>query len=298
MTSEVRFRFGENWASFSRHLTETQLAEARASLQRLLDMESLEDHTFLDIGCGSGLFSIAAAQLGARQVVGIDIDPVSVRTSQDNARRWAPDAPLTFRQVSVLDETAMEALDTFDIVYSWGVLHHTGDMRRALRIAAARVRTGGLFVVAIYNRHWSSPFVKRGYNLLPVWGQRGLAGGFAPVILLAKALVTRRNPFKVRRGMDFFHNLVDWLGGILMNMPVSQRCESYWETWGFMCCASCRPPCQPVATSLCVGKKGRTSLAKREQGDHGLSRSVAKKTFLVFSHRALDAVARPALLAF
>lgn len=216
MTSEVRFRFGENWASFSRHLTETQLAEARASLQRLLDMESLEDHTFLDIGCGSGLFSVAAAQLGARQVVGIDIDPVSVRTSQDNARRWAPDAPLTFRQVSVLDETAMEALGTFDIVYSWGVLHHTGDMRRALRIAAARVRTGGLFVVAIYNRHWSSPFwkvIKRGYNLLPVWGQRGLVGGFAPVILLAKALVTRRNPFKVRRGMDFFHNLVDWLGG-------------------------------------------------------------------------------------
>lgn len=216
MASEVRFRFGENWASFSRRLTESRLAEARASLQRLLNKESLEEDTFLDIGCGSGLFSIAAAQLGARRVVGIDLDPLSVRTSQENARRWAPEAPLTFRQISVLDEEAMESLGTFDIVYSWGVLHHTGDMRRALRIAAGRVRQGGLFVVAIYNRHWSSPLwkaIKRTYNLLPSWGRWGLVWGFAPVILLSKALVTRQNPLRVRRGMDVFHNLVDWLGG-------------------------------------------------------------------------------------
>ncbi len=235
MASEPRFSFGENWASFSRRLTAAQLTEARRSLQRLLGMEDLTGKSFLDLGCGSGLFSIAAAQLGARPVVGIDLDPLSVQTSKENARRWFPEAPLTFRQASVLDEGAMAALGTFDIVYSWGVLHHTGEMHRALRLAAQRVRPGGLFVIAIYNRHWSSPLwkgIKRIYNLLPRWGQWALVGAAAPGVLLAKAVVTRQNPLKTRRGMDFFHNLVDWLGGYPYEYATIEEMQSTLEQLG------------------------------------------------------------------
>ncbi len=214
--TEVRFAFGRNWAAFSRHITPARLAAARASLQRLLGRDSLAGCSFLDLGCGSGLFALAAAQLGASLVVGVDVDPDSVATARANRRRWMPCGPLFFERLSILDADAMQALGTFDIVYSWGVLHHTGDMRRALRLSAARVRAGGLLAIAIYNRHWSSPGwvpVKRFYNRLPRWGQHALVALFYPLVAGAKALVTRRNPFRMRRGMDFYYNLVDWLGG-------------------------------------------------------------------------------------
>jgi 2-polyprenyl-6-hydroxyphenyl methylase/3-demethylubiquinone-9 3-methyltransferase len=215
-SQKVTFSFGQNWKDFSKGLTEERLAEARRSLTDLFGAGGLRDLSFLDIGCGSGLFSIAAAQLGARRVVGVDVDPLSVETSQANAARWSPEAGLDFRLVSILDEKPARALGEFDVVYSWGVLHHTGDMRRALALSAGRVRPGGKYMIAIYNRHWSSPIwsvVKRIYNRLPVFGRRLLIWAFAPVIFLAKFASTGKNPLRQRRGMDFFHNLIDWLGG-------------------------------------------------------------------------------------
>jgi 2-polyprenyl-6-hydroxyphenyl methylase/3-demethylubiquinone-9 3-methyltransferase len=117
------FKFGENWASFSRQLDETRIDEAVRSLVSLFGEDTLQGKSFLDIGCGSGLFSIAAARLGASKVVGLDIDPVSVSTSQKNAEHWLRDSSssLAFHQLSALSTDQMQALDKFDIVYSWGV---------------------------------------------------------------------------------------------------------------------------------------------------------------------------------
>jgi SAM-dependent methyltransferase len=215
-SQKITFSFGQNWKDYSKGLTEERLAEARNSLTELFGAEGLKDRSFLDIGCGSGLFSIAAAQLGARKVVGVDVDPLSVETSQANAARWFPEGGLDFRLVSILDEKAAGELGEFDVVYSWGVLHHTGNMARALTLSAGRVKPGGKYMIAIYNRHWSSPLwasVKRVYNRLPVFGKRLLIWSFAPVIFLAKFISTGKNPLRQRRGMDFFHNLIDWLGG-------------------------------------------------------------------------------------
>ena len=236
MQSGAGFSFGENWASFSESLSEQQLEEARESLQQLLGGYSLEGKSFLDIGCGSGVFSIAAAQLGASPVMGIDLDPVSVRTSQENAKRWAADIPITFQEASVLDDATMESLGVFDVVYSWGVLHHTGDMQKAVKNAAERVRPEGLFVIAIYNRHWSSPLwsvIKRLYNGLPAVGQRFLVWFFAPIIVAAKALATGKNPFRERRGMDFYHNLIDWLGGYPYEYASIEEMRGMLEALGF-----------------------------------------------------------------
>jgi 2-polyprenyl-6-hydroxyphenyl methylase/3-demethylubiquinone-9 3-methyltransferase len=216
MDQKPTFEFGKNWAAFSYIVNKDHLQDALSSLVKLLDSDNLKAKAFLDIGCGSGLFSIAAAWLDAKKVIGIDIDPVSVQTSISNAQKWAPNLPITFHTVSVLDEIQMTALGKFDIVYAWGVLHHTGHMHRALEIATQSVKPGGMFVVAIYNRHLTSSIwkiIKWIYNHLPALGQRLLVWSFIPVIFLAKIVVTRQNPLRMRRGMDFVHNIIDWVGG-------------------------------------------------------------------------------------
>ena len=60
----------------------------------------------------------------------------------------------------------IESMGSFDFVYSWGVLHHTGDMYRALRGAAGRVAPGGRFLFALYRRTplcWLWKLEKRWY---------------------------------------------------------------------------------------------------------------------------------------
>src|SRR6202022_397244 len=93
----------------------------------------------------------------------------------------------------------------YDIVHSWGLLHHTGDMHRAIANAACLVRPGGHLVIAIYNRHWSSLLWKwiRGlYALSPPWLQRLLVVALYPAILGAKWKVTGKNPKRMERGME------------------------------------------------------------------------------------------------
>jgi SAM-dependent methyltransferase len=231
------FKFGENWASFSRQLDEARLEEAEQSLTSLFGEGVLHRKSFLDIGCGSGLFSIAALRLGSQPVIGIDVDPLSISTSRENASHWLMDPnAISFHQMSALDDVGMNSLDMFDIVYSWGVLHHTGHMTRALANAVRHVRPGGLLMIAIYNRHWSSPvwkLIKWLYNRSGKFGQKLIIWVFTPIIFVAKWLTTLRNPLKMRRGMDFMHNIIDWVGGYPYEYASVQEMTGTLEALGF-----------------------------------------------------------------
>jgi 2-polyprenyl-6-hydroxyphenyl methylase/3-demethylubiquinone-9 3-methyltransferase len=212
------FRFGQNWKDYALNaLDERKLQQARQALAALLGQDDLSGQTFMDIGCGSGLHSVSAALLGAAAVYALDVDLACIEVTQETIRRFIPtDHSIQVRQISVLDGSAMAGLPQTDVVYSWGVLHHTGQMYLAMAIASERVKPGGLYVIAIYNKHVTSPLwrvIKRFYNCAPGFVRRIMYGLFYGLIYAAKWVVTRQNPLDKERGMDFGYDVVDWIGG-------------------------------------------------------------------------------------
>jgi 2-polyprenyl-6-hydroxyphenyl methylase/3-demethylubiquinone-9 3-methyltransferase len=216
----AHFRFGSNWADFARSITEERIARAISSLSALSSPRHFEGRDVLDIGSGSGLSAVAALRLGARHVTAIDIDPESVETSRAVLTRFAPVGTFTVRQASVFDLNP-EDESGFDVVYSWGVLHHTGDLSGALDIAAKLVRPNGFLVLALYRRtaidgFWQAE--KRLYAHGPLWAQAAMRAMFKTAFV-SGLLVTGRNPiqyvrdYQVQRGMSWSHDVHDWLGG-------------------------------------------------------------------------------------
>ncbi len=215
------FRFGDNWLQFATSLGEEQIDQAVRSLQALLGRERLDGLTFLDIGCGSGLFSLAARRLGAT-VRAFDADPASVQCSHMVRDRYrAGDDGWTISQGSVLDESFLRTLGTFDIVYAWGVLHHTGAMWQAVRNASRLVKDGGVICIALYRKTRTCAFWRREkafYSSAPRFIQQPIAAVYKAAYF-AGLLVTGRNPVSyVRqyhrvRGMSFSRDVHDWLGG-------------------------------------------------------------------------------------
>jgi 2-polyprenyl-3-methyl-5-hydroxy-6-metoxy-1,4-benzoquinol methylase len=222
-----RFHFGRNWAGFLKRLNLARITEAEANLKEFIE-GSLSAKTFLDVGSGSGLSSLAAHRLGAT-VVSFDFDSQSVACTEELRRRYSTDdKSWLVGQGSVLDQQYLAGLGQFDIVYAWGVLHHTGAMWQAMENVKALVKPGGVLFIAIYNdcgevsRWWLQR--KRRYNALPpllrpiyaicVWAPQELrsllgylrAGEFG-------AYVRELTSATSGRGMSWIHDIIDWVGG-------------------------------------------------------------------------------------
>jgi SAM-dependent methyltransferase len=216
---DTHFAFGENWASYSRMIDDERVTLATADLRRLVG-EDLSGKTVLDIGCGSGLHALAAARLGASRVVAIDVDPQSVATARAVLAERAPRLPAEVHVLSVFD-LRPRTFGPFDLVYSWGVLHHTGAMYDAIEHAARCVAPGGSFAFALYRRTvlcsvWKVE--KRWYKSAPPAAQKFARSLYTGLLRLAFA-ASRRSftefvaSYKKSRGMDYGHDLHDWLGG-------------------------------------------------------------------------------------
>jgi len=237
----LTFDFGSNWLAFSNEKVNARCLEsAGESLRNLIGSEYLIGRSFLDIGCGSGLFSIAAAQYGAARVVGFDVSEKSIEASRRNLEYLATDAgPNTithFRVGDVLDKIFLGKLPKFDIVYAWGSLHHTGSMWQAIRNAASLVESEeGMLVLSIYNHHWTSPIwkqVKRSYNLSPGAVRPLLHCSFATIIYVAVWVATYGNPLQKERGMNFWYDVIDWLGGYPYEYASIDRIAHFVESLG------------------------------------------------------------------
>jgi SAM-dependent methyltransferase len=258
-----RFAFGKNWARFLNVLDDERIAVAVKSLQDMLGVSSLVGKSFVDIGCGSGLFSLSARKLGAR-VVSFDYDPQSVACTAELGRRYFPgDSEWKVEEASVLDTEFLKSLGTFDIVYSWGVLHHTGAMWTALANVAPLVAPGGRLFVSIYNdqgrtsRMWRR--VKRLYNRLPKvlrWPYAVLV--YLPRELTAIAILTARGntmdyvsmirnySINSLRGMSWWHDMIDWIGGYPFEVAKPEQVFELYANKGF----------QLVKLKTCAGGLG------------------------------------------
>jgi len=236
---ESHFAFGENWAAYAEKIGTEQIDEAIKGLDRLAGAR-LHGKRFLDIGCGSGLHGLAALRLGAAEAVCVDIDPDSVATAKRVLARHAAGSVFRIEQASVFDMNA-GTWGQFDVVYSWGVLHHTGDMYGALRAAAQLVKPGGTFIFALYRKTWLCRFwrwEKQWYARASARRQEIASAIF--VRLFALGLLLQRRSFKSyvgqyrsSRGMDYFHDVHDWLGGYPYESISPEETERFLNPLGF-----------------------------------------------------------------
>ena len=242
-----RFAFGANWRQFLNSVDDRRIALAERSLQKILRADDLAGVYFLDIGCGSGLFSLAARRLGA-VVTSFDFDPESVAATLELRKRYQPDdGGWTVHNGSVLDPSYLATLEQSEIVYSWGVVHHTGAMWTALDNITGLVARGGLLVVALYNDQgrmssiWLS--IKQLYNKLPR-ALRWLVVGPALVRLWGPTYIRdfcRWDPFRSWRnyandsvrGMSPWHDLIDWVGGLPFEVAKPEELLDFYRERGF-----------------------------------------------------------------
>jgi 2-polyprenyl-6-hydroxyphenyl methylase/3-demethylubiquinone-9 3-methyltransferase len=235
------FDFASNWQAFSEQRVDSdRVAIAVRSIQSLLGRDSLVGVSFLDVGCGSGLFSIAAHKLGASKVLGIDVNPRCIDVSKANLARLAPRAPVEFQIASALSPESLRQLGTFDLVYAWGSLHHTGSMWNAINNVLSLVAPRGTLVLAIYNRHLTSPvwkLIKWSYNQAPEWLQKLMVAFFAGIIYIAKFFVTWNNPLTKERGMDFWFDVIDWVGGYPYEYASPNELKQFMNRKGFRLCS-------------------------------------------------------------
>jgi len=248
VASGERFEFGKNWSAFLSVLDDERIAKAEESLKEMFEYDDLTGKTFLDIGSGSGLFSLAARRLGAK-VHSFDFDSNSFACTQELRNRYFSNDPnWRVEQGSALDADYVASLGKFDAVYSWGVLHHTGEMWRALENAVIPTTAGSKLFIAIYNDtgsqakrwHW----IKKTYCRLP----RLLKTPFAVAVILPdeaksflKSLITLKpmnyirswTQYKNGRGMNRWYDIIDWVGGYPYEVATVDEIFEFYKARGF-----------------------------------------------------------------
>lgn len=241
-----RFRFGDNWWAYLRTLDEEKISEAQRALSATLGLSDLRNRRFLDAGCGSGIHALAARRLGA-QVVAFDYDPQSVACARWLKERFAPGDPLwNIEEGSVLDGPAMAGRGLFDVVYCWGVLHHTGRMWDALDTVSRSVALGGRLFIALYN---NQGLLSRGWHLVKWtycrgrWGRWLVLAIFLPLLALravVAGMVKHGGPlgqfrdYRKNRGMSLYHDWIDWLGGYPFEVATPAAVEDFLTARGFL----------------------------------------------------------------
>jgi len=235
----MKFSFGQNWLSYSRRaLSQEKVAEAREAFGALLRGIDLRHVRFLDIGFGQGLSLFLAAEAGA-DVLGIDVDPICEEAIK-TTHRFFPFVTLPKLELaSILDDEFVrrqKEAGGFDVVHSWGVLHHTGNLAKAFQNAAGLTKKGGFLVISIYKRHWTSSLwrsAKYVFNHVPRFVQEGLVTILYPLFYRRARALANDEQSLTARGMDLRHDIRDWLGGYPYEYASTTEVEQKLAKLGF-----------------------------------------------------------------
>lgn len=233
--ADAHFAFGKNWRSFANLINDDRIAASDRGIARLFQGDELEGRQVIDIGCGSGLPALSLLRLGARHVTCIDIDENSVAAARRTLEQHAPASAWSASPASVFD---LEG--SYDVVHSWGVLHHTGAMWRAIDKAASLVGPDGLLAIAIYCktplcRFWTVE--KRLYSRAPRPLQLAALGLFTVWRTLIEGIATGKPLNFLRsgmRGMDWWHDQHDWLGGYPYESATPEEVRTFLAHRGFV----------------------------------------------------------------
>jgi 2-polyprenyl-3-methyl-5-hydroxy-6-metoxy-1,4-benzoquinol methylase len=239
-SEKVTFSFGANWQSFVESMPKAAIDEAVEGVKQWLDADRVAGRSVVDVGSGSGIHSLAFLRLGASSVRSFDFDPKSVDATKAVWRKLGEPRTWDISSGSILDEAFTGALGTFDIVYSWGVLHHTGALWHALDQATKLVAPGGCLWVAIYVSGPSYPrhlATKRRYNAASPVVKRVMEAAALARVALSNARRTS-NPLKwlpqKERGMGHRHDVKDWLGGLPYEVASADEVVTFCRERGFL----------------------------------------------------------------
>lgn len=223
MTEKITFSFGKNWEEFIiNNFTEERVKIAEDCLLDFLKLNSLQGVYFLDVGCGSGLHSLAAWKAGVKKIVSFDIDPYSAETTKKIREMQGSPPNWEVFHGSILDKKFIANLELADLVYSWGVLHHTGKMWESLENTIGLVKHGGFLCIALYTTDGKSDYwlkVKEKYNRVSEIEKRLMEFQYLIRHTFIPHIIDLKNPFrtvreyKKNRGMSYLVDVRDWLGG-------------------------------------------------------------------------------------
>jgi ubiquinone/menaquinone biosynthesis C-methylase UbiE len=118
------------------------------AFSRYVDFGAVAGKDVLEVGCGSGIAVQLFAEAGAN-VTAIDLTPWAVETTRARLDAFGLDGEV----LEADGENLPFAEASFDLVFSWGVIHHTSDMSRALSELVRVCRPGGELVLMLYHRH-------------------------------------------------------------------------------------------------------------------------------------------------
>jgi SAM-dependent methyltransferase len=142
-TSNYADSFGYQWQEFSRTQLLPDFAELNFRRKTGLRLEELKGKLVLDVGCGMGRFAEVATRWGAR-VIGVDLSAAAEVAAHN----------LQEREFLAMQADVMAlpfAHETFDCIYSIGVLHHTPDCEKALKSLPQYLKPGGTLAVWLYS---------------------------------------------------------------------------------------------------------------------------------------------------
>ena len=172
------------------HWTEYPL-ELQGVIQHLTELfpEGVKGKKVLDAGSGSGMVSIAFAVMGA-SVTGVDITSKCIENGRKRAKAFGVECRFVQSDLTMLD-----LHEDFDIIYSWGVLHHTADAKASFFRLVEHLRPGGEIIIAVYLRTAFSSF----WNFSRVFYQS--SPGFAKTAFRRSASVLLNGYDAVRKAL-------------------------------------------------------------------------------------------------